>query len=363
MFEYLAPNPYPVQGPSVFAWMPSFNFFSRTMAKNVLISLKRSPPSLAKIQQDKIKVCAQYGVEIQSGKVYTYDGATLDTIEFIPHTLKQLPLNERKFIIKFKGQNGFYESTLDDFAHDAISSNRVVIGFNYRGVGYSQKKPLIFQELVTDGIAQVQRLLAAGVNSENILLDSESLGGAIATMVAFHFYEKKTPVYLFNSRSFSSLSLTAVEMQTPMLPTPIKYFLRRIIASMGWEADVAAAYKQIDEKYKRYLVVAKPSEKSTGDTIIPHDCSLHRAVREDEKTKQQLTGYKVLAQGVDNVGHKDKRDNLILKNNRQETAQSMFLFFASTASNNPCHQAVNSHDASSDTATEFTPLYISSYSS
>lgn len=358
--EYTAPNPYPVRGRNVFSRLPSPSFFSKRMARNVLPALSRPAPDLETVQSKRVELSNTYEVEIQGGRVLTHDGAVLDTVEVTPHTLRNIDLNEKSFIIKFKGQKGFFESTFDDYVKDAVSSNMVVIGFNYRGVGHSKKSPLVFQDLVTDGIAQVQRLLDIGVNSEKILLDSESLGAAIATMVAFHFHEKKTPVYLFNSRSFSSLSYAAVETKMPGLPSPFKYLLRRSIASIGWEADVAAAYKQIDIKYKAYMVVAKPSHKSTGDTVIPHHCSLHRAVRKDEKyeckltgNENKLTGYKVLAEGQEDIGHKDKRENLILKQNPQQSGQDIFLFFAQKVCRNTLRETIIHH---SNDPTELTAL-------
>lgn len=358
--EYTAPNPYPIRGWSVFSWMPSINFFSKRMARNVLPALNRPAPDLVKVKSERAVLSNTYEVEIHGGQVFTHDGAALDTVEIIPYRLINIDLNEKNFIIKFKGQKGFYESTLDDYVKDAVSSNMVVIGFNYRGVGHSTKPPLVFQDLVTDGIAQVQRLLDMGVNSEKILLDSESLGAAIATMVAFHFHEKKMPVYLFNSRSFSSLSHTAVETKIPGYSNSIKYFLRRTISSIGWEADVAAAYKQIDIKYKCYMVVAKPSKNSTGDTVIPHHCSLHKAVRKDEKNEykvtgneNKLTGYKVLAKGDKDIGHKDKRENLIFKKNPQQSGQDIFLFFAQKVCRNALRETIINN---SNEPTELTAL-------
>lgn len=154
----------------------------------------------------------------------------------------------------------------------------------------------------------------------------------------------------------------------PWLPNPVKYLLRQSIASMGWEIDAATAYKQIDIKYKGYMVVAKASEKSTGDTVIPHHCSLHRAVRKDEKdgykltgNENKLTGYKVLAKGQEDIGHKDKRENLIFKQNPQQSGQDIFLFFAQKVCRNTLRETIINNPSEPTELTALTTTIGSTY--
>ena len=65
--------------------------------------------------------------------------------------------------------------------------------------------PESFQDLVTDGIAQVQRVLDLGANPKNITLDGLSLGGGVADLlVAYHFHQLGKQVYLWNDRSFAT---------------------------------------------------------------------------------------------------------------------------------------------------------------
>jgi len=122
------------------------------------------------------------------------------------------------FIIKFNGNGGQYQDLLSQYGRDAQRLGKTVIGFNYRGVGNSQKTPDTFQDLITDGIAQVQRLLDNGANPEHILLDGHSLGGGIATMVVEHFHKKGHHIYLWNDRSFASISKAAAGIIAPDLP-------------------------------------------------------------------------------------------------------------------------------------------------
>ncbi len=320
MVYYEAKNPYPPQGRS---WLPFLSLFSKILGWFILAAQGRKPVLWLEEQVSDLK--KKYAVEIQQITITTHDKAVLDTVDITPVEIENIPVNKKHFIIKFKGNKGLYENSLTEYIQDALDYKVTVVAFNYRGVAKSQKSPLVFQDLVTDGIAQVQRLLDAGANSQNILLDGESLGAGIATMVVEHFHKKNCPIYLWNARSFSSLAVAAVNMTVPTkLPDIIKRLLTGLVSALGWDVDASSAYERIDSKYKAYMVVAKPSEKSTGDGAIPHACSLHKAVRKKEKTSAMQTGHKVYAHGFFEIGHKDKREHLVSKDNEQRTGQDVF---------------------------------------
>ena len=139
-------------------------------------------------------------------EIETSDGARLDTLELVSPKQALKSPSEQHYVIFFNG-NGM---DLADNVSDAVGYMREgdfnTVMFNYRGVGGKGAKPLSSNDLITDGIAQVQRLLDMGVPSKNIILRGISLGGGVATKVAeyFHLQEEK-PIYVFNDRSFSSL--------------------------------------------------------------------------------------------------------------------------------------------------------------
>lgn len=138
--------------------------------------------------------------------IITHDGAELDTLQITPRTLESTADRNKKYIINFVGNGMAFEQIAHDMQADATALNRVVIGFNLRGVSASTGQATSKDDLITDGIAQVQRLLDAGVPPQNITLKAHSLGGGIATLVAYHFHQHQQPVNLFNCRSFSSLT-------------------------------------------------------------------------------------------------------------------------------------------------------------
>ncbi|MBM4222577.1 MAG: hypothetical protein FJ161_02075 [Gammaproteobacteria bacterium] len=322
MFTYQASNPYrhTINHPSY------LNYASRALGRSVLPSLNKKKLSLEVIAERKKEFADKYLVNVLSGTVSTYDDATLDTVEIIPQELSQANPTELFYQIKFRGQKSFYENRFADDMVDAISSSMVVVSFNYRGVGYNTQPPIIFQNLITDGIAQVDRLLAKGIPANHILLDGESLGGAIATMVTKYFHESSLFVYLFNSRSFADLSEMIVNMGLSWLPKFLRSPAYPMSDTLGWNANIAETYRSIDNNYKAYCVVAdKQDGISEGDGKIAHKYSLHQAVYEAEQLTGKISGYVVFAQNVTKSGHVEPRKNLIFSEDPKENAQSIFI--------------------------------------
>lgn len=334
MISYQAPNPYPNTN-TLFSSIGSlFSSSSQSIGKLILPAQWRVPENLnARILEN---LSAKFSLHINAGYIGTHDGAIIDTIQLTPLSEQSNAIGKQCFIIKFNGNGMQYTDALEKFAIDAITLKETVIAFNYRGVGNSKKTPETFQNLVTDGIAQVQRLLDLGVHSKNITLDGLSLGGGVATMVAYHFHQQEKPVYLWNDRSFASLSKAAAGMLAPSLPgladdivnSSFESSSWSIMKPTGWDVDVASAYKAIPNEFKGYMVVAKKSEHSDGDGIIAHRASLHKRVRAFEKQAHAETAHKVLARSnLYGGGHNMPRNMLISKNNPRETGQDLFEHF------------------------------------
>ena len=331
MISYRAPNPAP-QKKSFFNSMFS-PLSSKSIGKMILPAQARSPSDIN--VEEATRLTADYPVEVTAGVVETYDGAVLETMAIAAITQINKPVSDQYYIVKFNGNGMQFTDALEQYAHDASQLHCTVVGFNYRGVGNSKKIPERFQDLVTDGIAEVQRLVDAGVNPHHITLDGISLGGGVATMVASYFHLAGVQVYLWNDRSLSSLSATAARMLAPNLNGAADDIVGAlyscsswsIMKPVGWDADVASAYAAIPAEFKGYMVVAKESAASVGDGVIPHKASLHRGVRAAEKAAHAETGHKVLAVGFYHGGHNMQRAELISKANSAESGQDLFENF------------------------------------
>lgn len=334
MFRYEAPNPYNNEG-SFFSFLNSSSISSsQSIGKLVLPAQWREPQNIGEMTLNQFAHAND--LLIQGGYVGTHDSAVLDTIELKPKAESNLPLRNQHFIIKFNGNGMFYQDALRDFAYDANKLNVTVIGFNYRGVGNSKKTPETFQDLVTDGIAQVQRLLDSGVDSKKITIDGLSLGGGVATIVASHFHKLGKPVYLWNDRSFASISKAAAGVVAPeidnifgnTLATSFEYTSWSLMKPAGWDVNVAKAYNAIPDEYKNHMYVAKKSARSYGDGVIAHRASLHEGVKQDEKKKGIRTGHKVYAtHGLFGGGHNMSRSDLVSAENTSLSGQDQFENF------------------------------------
>lgn len=326
MFRYTAPNPYKESCFSSFFSFPS----SKSISKLVLPAQLYEPVNVDEAALNEFT--NQYNLVVQSGCVETYDGAILDTIELKPKSVLDKPLNKQDFIIKFNGNGMLYQNVLQNFAYDANKLGVTVIGFNYRGVGNSKKTPTVFQDLVTDGIAEVQRLLDSGVDSKRITVDGLSLGGGVATMVASYFHKNGNPIYLWNDRSFASVSKAAAGMFMPeakdIFSGTLEYASWSVMKPVGWDVNVANAYKTIPAAYKNHMYVAKKSDRSDGDGVIAHWASLHEGVKKEEKERGVSTGHKVYAKaGLFRGGHNMSRGLLVSAEDPSFSGQDQFEKF------------------------------------
>lgn len=334
MKNYHAPNPYPKKS-TFFSSISSIfsSCSSESIGTMVIPALQRSPNTLS---ENTIKALSlKFNLTINTKPIETHDEASLETIQLTPVKESLKPIKQQRFIIKFNGNGMQYTDFLQDFSQEAEKLQETVIAFNYRGVGNSKKKPKAFQDLVTDGIAQVQRLLDLGADPKTITLDGLSLGGGVATMVAYHFHQQNKQVYLWNDRSFASLSKTVAGMLAPNLSGVTDNLVNNsltclswsVLKPTGWDVDIASAYKTIPNEFKGYMVVAKQSDHSNGDGVISHNASLHKGVHASEKETHLETGHKVLAQYKLFGGHNLSRKQLISKNNHLETGQDLFEQF------------------------------------
>lgn len=248
------------------------------------------------------------GVKYNVIKVKTHDGAILDTIELLTDKQSQLDINNKKYIINMCGNNGCYENKTAEMERDAANLQCNIIGFNYRGVQNSTGKTTSKDDLVTDSIAQVQRLLDQGVPSRNIALKGYSLGAAVASLVANHFHQQGKPIYIFNDRSFSSLTNTIVgwvragknlhnsgHLETTtgiILGTILKPLIKLVLAMNKWEISAADAFKEIPPPYRQYMTVRTEREnrtdKTPDDAMITHYASMHLALKAERRAKKTL---------------------------------------------------------------------------
>lgn len=244
--------------------------------------------------------CEQHGV-------ITHDGAHLDTFEVVHKSQESLSPTQQKYIISLVGNGMRYEDIIGEMKSDAKALNANVVGFNLRGVGQSTGRTKSKDDLITDGIAQVQRLLDKGVLPQNITLKGHSLGAGVASMVAEHFHKLGQPINVFSSRSFSSITnfvVGHIRLERDnrglavghkenrfgiILGTLLKPLIKVLVSLVNWEIDAGSAFKSIPEANREYMVV-RSSKVIRGDRIddavIPHYASVHAALTDERREKK-----------------------------------------------------------------------------
>lgn len=246
--------------------------------------------------------------------IITYDNAHLDTFEIKLKESANIDARLQKYIINFVGNAMCYEHIIFSMKKEAIDYKVNVVGFNLRGVGESSGKARSKDDLVTDGIAQVQRLLDSGVSPQNIILKGHSLGAGIATLVTQHFHRLGKPINLFNSRSFSSITNFVVghirlerdssgyaighkdSIGRIILGWIIYPFVKFGVSLVKWEMEAGSAFKSIPEKYREYIVVRSRKDirdNQLDDAVIPHYASIHKALTAERRKKKAAIRQKI----------------------------------------------------------------------
>lgn len=276
----------------------------------------------------------------QTHQVMTHDGCCLDTLEIIPKSLvgeykeggKVSIDPTQKYIIKFVGNKSSYAIGLDDaykdvdeksrprmplgtpsgtikeMISDARELNCRVILFNYRGVSDDKKQATSTNDLFVDGIAQVQRLLDAGVPPENILVKGHSLGGGIGCVTAAYFAKNNEHVFNYTSRTFPYLARLILGNLRRMFVKPNKDGKKsghketlggKIIAFLAWpfvkaifylsrcEIPAAESFRSIWNK--RYITAKSPAADIAAnadiidDSVMTHYASLPQGLPKKER--------------------------------------------------------------------------------
>lgn len=240
---------------------------------------------------------------LNTHEIETHDNALLDTLELIHPEQATQPIHEQKYVVYFGGNGELAFSMRKDHLQDAIKDNYNLVYFDYRGSVDTKVMLKSANDLVVDGIAQVQRLLDQGVSSKNIVLCGQSLGGAVCAHVGQYFHANQQPISIFNQRSFSSLTHFCVgwihkyfpSKENPHKPsfwgklcgflaTP---FIWLVLQLTKWELNAAGAYKSIPQAYRQHAVVWPKEDTQEGDDeVIPHYASMHAALLMEDQREE-----------------------------------------------------------------------------
>lgn len=244
----------------------------------------------------KDNVASNSEISLNFHEVENFDGAILETMELSHKIQLDKPINEQNFVIFSVGNDMCMQDLYKDLYTECQKLELNIVSFNFRNVIRSSGKVNSQLDLIYDVIAQVERLLNAGVDPKNITLVGHSLGAAIVTLASFLYYKKGTPIKVFNGRSFSSFSaLKYHQLDQRKLEQDLTglqlYF-------SNFELNVAPYFAEIPEEYKEYIVIKQNKKKDKSDAsfqvpdgVIPHPASLHVALKADRKKEKRSQEY------------------------------------------------------------------------
>ena len=165
--------------------------------------------------------------------------AKLDMVKFAPKEDHELP-GCGKHIVNFFGANTYYEGNFRDMANEAKATGAAVYGFNYPGFNSSNGKVKEFADLVDSGIAVINKLIEQGIKPDDIILQGDCFGAAVAEKVKQHLKENSIYVRSVNSNSFVSFESAVYDFfDKSSLLRPFKGIVSLLLQYTGWAADVS----------------------------------------------------------------------------------------------------------------------------
>lgn len=196
-------------------------------------------------------------------------------------------------IVIFNGQSAVINDLkkLSVFCKMAMDTNYRIVGFNYSATGQNKVAKKTQQDLMNDVEKLISHFQLA--NKEKLfplIFKGNSLGGAISTLSAEQFHRQKTPVYVWNGRSFTSAAAVFAgyietlrisgyysHPLTIRLANLVKPILDSIFSFYNSGLHAGEAYLKIPAPFKHYYIVHSPErsrESKKDDVTIPYAASL-----------------------------------------------------------------------------------------
>lgn len=125
----------------------------------------------------------------------------------------------KRWVVFMNGNAMLVEHSLSQHQTLANALGLNLISYNYRGCGLSQGCPRVASDLVNDGAAVLDHLVAMGVPSSEILVFGMSLGGAIGAYVRALPRFQDGPIVL--ERSFCDVFDAALTIGTQLIDNEI----------------------------------------------------------------------------------------------------------------------------------------------
>lgn len=198
----------------------------------------------------KVNQDAFLGVDFHTEKnipmILAHDrsAATVDLISVTPSdpTQHEHKPGYNKHIIKFQGANAYYEGGFKDLGLQATATGATIYTFNYPGVNRSTGSTREFNDLVNSGMAVVRNLLEQGINPDEIILDGNCFGSAVAFAVHQEFAKSGIKIRVITGNTFTNFTdaITAVVSAVPIVNMILtRDVLNDLLHATGWSYSIS----------------------------------------------------------------------------------------------------------------------------
>lgn len=224
-------------------------------------------------QQQKRDETAYYydsfkGLSIDTNSVRSQlangEQCSLETFICSPETPdKTLPGNG-KHIIYFPGADTYYQACFRDISTAARETGATIHAFNFPGTGLSTGRVKEANDLTNAGIAMVRSLLSKGVHPDNIVLQGDCFGAAIAMEVKEQIaIQAGVQVRLIMNNAFESFKAAVYDLITSSswLPAILKSIIEPLLTFTGWHLCPGEKFIHSDP-YQCHI-------KHDGDLVLP----------------------------------------------------------------------------------------------
>ncbi|WP_341812026.1 hypothetical protein [Wolbachia endosymbiont (group A) of Conops quadrifasciatus] len=166
---------------------------------------------------------------------------------------------------------------IEDIVEFLLERKKIVALYNFLTNG---------EKLVQAGMAMVNMLLVQGVHPNDIILDTNSLGGGVAAEVLKRFQKQGIYLTLIHSNSYSSLKETVRDSPKSL----VKWLPSMLLNRWFGRCELDFNPRKIVEDTKCPVLIAGRK----GDTVIPQEIQLVGKL-EDQSTTKRLRRNIVLA--------------------------------------------------------------------
>ncbi|MCC5792936.1 MAG: alpha/beta hydrolase [Legionellaceae bacterium] len=176
-------------------------------------------------------------VDSVSSQLANGQSCTLEHFSCCPvNAHNDLP-GQGKHILYFPGANTYYQACFRDISAAAKETGAHIHAFNFPGTGLSTGQVREANDLTNAGLAMVQSLLKQGIHPDDIILQGDCFGAAIAMEVKEQLARQANlQVRLIMNNAFKSFKAAVQDMITSHLwiPARLKSIVKALLQFTGW---------------------------------------------------------------------------------------------------------------------------------